>query len=64
MQTTRESAPMGGLITLLAGAIAASGIWLVSRQPEAAATGFVIAAVARDAGSGRGCARRLLRGAR
>jgi hypothetical protein len=64
MQMTRDSVPVSSLITLLAGAIAALGIWLVAGQPEAAAFGFVIAAAARDTGSRRGCVRRVLRGAR
>ena len=61
MQTTRDSVLMSWLITLMAGAVAALGIWLVAGQPEAAALGFVIAAVARDLGSCRRCARRLPR---
>ena len=61
MQTRRDFMLMSWLMTLLAGAVAAVGIWLVAGQSEAAAFGFVIAAVARDLGSCQGCARRLLR---
>ena len=64
MQTTRDSILVSWLVTLLAGAVAALGIWLLAGQPEAAALGFVIVAVARDAGSGGRCARGMLRVAR
>ena len=64
MQTTRDPFPASWFITLLAGAVAALTIWLVAGRPEAAAFGFVIAAVAHDVGSRRVCVRRVQRSAR
>ena len=64
MPTTRESVLKSWLITLLAGAVAAMGIWLAGGEPAMVSSGFAIVAIARDAGSSRGCARRLLGAAR
>ena len=59
MPTTRDLWWVQWLATLLAGAVAATALWLVTGEPALSAAGFVLVAIAQDA-RGRTCARRVL----